>query len=224
VSEAEAPAAKPTLSRLSLAAFVVLIGGLAFLVAGTHNENEAPFTALQAHPKLVGLRVVTPADATGSNIAAALRGFGGSGDGNIGVSGDRHSQYVVGRVDVEDLSAPDATYQVIVVDDRLHRVVPHTFGYPAPQPGSGTGQGWDAADDSLHDRFDWQPSSRDQAAFFTAGTVTAFRFVARLPGASSPVTDPGADLSVVLALTHGSDHVYWAVKLDPNGSTPQQSQ
>lgn len=215
MSDEEGSDAKPRLSGFGLLAFGALIAGVAILLVGTHNKNEAPFTALQVHPKLVGLRVLTPSDARGSNVTAALRRLGGSAANGFEIPGaHRDWQYVVGRVDVDAMPASDAEYEVIVVDNRLHRVASQTYSFPRPQQSAGTGQGWDNAADSLRERFDWKRSGSDQDAFFKAGSTNSFPFVARLPADANPVTDPSADVTVVLALTHDSDHVYWAVKLN----------
>lgn len=229
MSEEAAADGGKRLSVFGLLALGVVVAVVAILLVGTHNENEAPFTSLQVHPKLVGYQVLTPTDALGTNVTAALRRLGGARTNNIEVPKQRNRQYVVGRVDVDKLAA-DATYQIIVVDNRLHRVVPNTYAFP--EPNQVATSGWSEAAGSLRKRFDWQPSGLDQGAAFVAGSATSLPFVARLPAESLPVTHPSSDLTVVLALTHGSDHVYWAVKLNvapsttssPNGSTPQQSQ
>ena len=178
MSEEADPDTRPKLSLFGLAAFVLLLGGIALLLVGTHNKNEAPFTAVQVHPKLVSLRLV---DADGPQLGVHLDG----------------------RIAVDRASAPDATYAVIVVDNRRHRIIPST----------GTDSGWDQAAASLRERYGWQPSQLDRAAWFEPGAAATLSFDARLPEAALPVTDLGSDLSVVLALTHSSDHVYWAVKL-----------
>jgi hypothetical protein len=175
MSDEAVPDAKPKLSLFALIAFAAVVIGVALLLVSTNNTNAAPFTATEVHPRLVGL---------------AVQSRGGV-------------PYVVGRVDVDDRAAPGVTYEVIVVDDRRHRVVPCI----------GTVTGWDGATASLRKRYDWQPSDLDRAALFPAGSASSFRFSARLPTDAPPVTNVDSDLTVVLALTHGSDHVYWAVKL-----------
>ncbi|HWC36065.1 MAG TPA: hypothetical protein VG650_14745 [Mycobacteriales bacterium] len=195
----------------------VVVALVAVFLVTTHNENEAPFTATQAHPKLAGFQVLTPTNALGTNITAALRRLGGSRDDDIYVPNNhRDWQYVVGRIDVGAQPVDsDAEYEVIVIDNRLHRVVPQTYSFPEPHQSSGTGQGWDGAAESLHERFDWQQRPDvDQDAFFTPGRTTSFPFYARLDASTLPVTDLHKDLSVVLALTHGSDSVYWAERLN----------
>jgi hypothetical protein len=204
------------LSPFAVAALALVVVVVAIFLVVSHNDNEAPFTPKEVHPKLVGLQVLTPTDAQGSNVTAALRKLGGSpGNGFELPNSHRRWQYVVGRVDIAGTAAPSqAQYEVIVVDNRLHRVVPSTYSYPEPHHSSGTGQGWDGADGSLRDRYDWQPSAVDQAAFFVPGSATSFPFVARLPAAALPVTDLHKDLTVVLAFTHGSDSVYWSIRLN----------
>jgi hypothetical protein len=216
VSAGETPPGQGrTLSFRGLIALGLAVVVVAIVLVATHNDNEAPFTATQVHPKLVGLRVLTPADARGSNVTAALQQLGGSPDNGFELPGAHHRwQYVVGRVDVAGTAVRDAEYEVIVVDNRLHRVVSDTYSYPEPRQSSGTGQGWDGADASLRKRYGWQSSGSDQAAFFTPGRATSFPFVARLPGDALPVTSLHTDLTVVLALTHGSDSVYWSIRLN----------
>jgi hypothetical protein len=216
MSEAQAATAGRKPSLFGLLALGIVLAGVVLLLVGTRNKNEAPFTPQQVHPKLVGLQVVKPDDALGSNVTAALRRLGGAHSNDIYVpNGHRNWQYVVGRVDVSPRRASsDTEYEVIVVDNRIHRVVAQTFSYPAPQQAAGTGQGWDGADSSLHRRFDWRPSGFDQAAYFTPGKTTSFPFYARLDASTLPVTNEHNDLSVILALTHGSDDVYWAEQLN----------
>jgi hypothetical protein len=189
MSDEDASVVRPRLSLFGLLALGIVVAGVAFLLVGTHNTNEAPFTAVQANPKLAGLQIV---HSDGPGSATQLEG----------------------RVMIDDVAAQDATYAVIVIDDRRHRVVPVDIGDPKPSPGSGSAVGWDRSVASLRERFDWKPSDGDQAAFFKPGSVTSFPFVAPLSGSALPVANVRSDLTVVLALTHGSDHVYWAVKLD----------
>jgi hypothetical protein len=188
----EAPEARPRLSVFGLVALVAVLVGVALLLVSTSNEHEAPFTATQAHPKLVDLRVVHQ-------------------------DGPRSAARLEGRVQVDDASARDVRYAVIVVDDRRHRVVPVAVGDPKPAAAAAADAGWDNAVASLRERFDWQPSGGERAVFFTPGGATSFAFTARLPENVLPVADPGRDLSVVLALTHGGDSVLWAVKLAYHG-------
>jgi hypothetical protein len=186
------------------------------LIAAEVHAPAAPFGPRQADAELVGLRVLTPADALGSNVSAVLHRLGGSPDNNIEVP-NRHRdwQYVVGRVDVTRQPAAHAEYDVIVVDNRLHRVVPSTYSYPEPGQAARAAQGWDPADTSLHDKYGWRPSGVDQAAFFPLVYPTrSFVFWARLAADTNPVADAHTDLSVVLALTNGVNHVYWSEKIN----------
>jgi hypothetical protein len=122
-------------------------------------------------------------------------------------------QIVMGQLEVAGRTAPVGTaYQLIVVDNRVHRVAPMTSDVSGSADTAAT-LGWDGAAGSLHHQYDWQPSGQEQAASFTPGTTTSLRFSARLASDSLPVTKLRSDLSVILALTRGSDHVYWSVKL-----------
>jgi hypothetical protein len=202
--------------KRALGFFVALamVIALALFVSRTHNKNEEPYTPAQAAAKLVGLQVLTPTDDQGSNISAALNALGGASADTIQTPGRHRSwQYVVGRVDVATPATHNAIYDVLVVDDRLHQVVASTFAYPERSAHISTGQGWDPALASLHSQYDFQPSSANNAAFFTAGT-TSLPFFARLAPSTAPVVDLHKDISVVLVLQNGPDKVFWSQRLN----------
>ncbi|HEX3705431.1 MAG TPA: hypothetical protein VHV76_02265 [Mycobacteriales bacterium] len=199
---------------LGLIALAVVVAVAAIVLVNLPNNSSSPFTPPQADPRLVGLRVLTPTDGLASNVKAALDGLGGSATNSIEVPESKHWQYVIGRVDVANQPPTDARYDVIVVDNRLRRVVPQTYSYPEPGQGAQASQGWDRADASLHGEYGWLPSSLDQGASYPVSNTTSVIFWARLPADTNPVTDSHTDLSVVLALKSSSDHVYWSEKIN----------
>lgn len=213
-----------TLLPLWAALLVAAVGSAALVFVGSKSGGP-PFGIRTAHPALDGLRVITPTDALAGNVTGALVTLGGGGTIPL-VDPVRRQQYVVGRLQLGDRRAPfGSTYDLVVIDNRLHRPVALLF--PALGHSVGTvAAGWDSGIDRALRQYRWlhvQPAPPSdngivegdpQAVTFRPGAATSIPFVGVLDRDSLPVTDLHHDLTVALVLTGPDQQVWWATRLN----------
>lgn len=210
-------------------AAIALIVGAGWIQSWRHNR--APFAAAAVDPQLVGLQIMTPTNASGTNVVAALKALGDPPQAaSIYLPGrHRHWQYVVGRIDVRAQPAPSGSEcALVVIDNRSGEVVNLISGDPehGSSGGSRAGSASDGGMNNAGRKFAWLGALKNvnltdgetahpgMGVYFLAGPARTLPFVAVLPSNTLPVTNVHSDLTVALLMLGSDDQPYWAKRLN----------
>jgi hypothetical protein len=188
------------------------------------HHNRAPYPASALHPRLDGLQVLTPSDASGTNIRDALHALGAEGKAASYPYPRGHDrQYVVGRLDLAAHKAPgDSVYSLVVIDNRTHTVVDEINGDPASgSAGNGAGGGLTGGMSNFAKKYPWLSmladnapgSGFDTAVVLSSGPAISLPFVAVLDRDALPVTNVRQDLTVALVMLGSDNQPYLATRL-----------
>jgi hypothetical protein len=201
---------------LTVSAAIILVVVIALAIR-SHLPVSAPFSlrAMQAHAEVT---VTNAKDA--SRLLSTFTGRPTDAAYLRPISQPRH---LVFRVQFRPggRTKDGGQLALFVIDNRLRKPLDHVFAFGAV--GDDFSQGWDSRYQRLVDKYDWLASLAEvpddhggytdpMAIGWKPGTSGPVMIDAVLDHDALPVTDPGKDVSVVLAYL-GDSRGAWAVRV-----------